>query len=56
MQLFENNSDIFNCELLPLPPKPHDIDTNKVERDKWRYEAAKVHDNNATIKSNRLLK
>ena len=55
MQLFNNDSDIFNCQLLPLPPKPEDIDINKVARDKWRYEAAKVHDYNASIKSKRLL-
>ena len=54
-ELFDNKSDILDCEPMPLPPKPHDIDTNKVARDKYRYEAAKVHDYNASIRSKRLL-
>ena len=33
---------------LPLPPKPHDIETNEEARTAYRKEAARVHDYNST--------
>jgi len=35
-------------DIRPIPPKPHDIDTNKESLRHWRVEASKVHDYNST--------
>ena len=37
----------------PLPPKPHDIDTNEVARKEWRQEAHLVHRENLETGSKR---
>jgi DNA-directed RNA polymerase len=39
---------------LPLPPKPHDIDTNKEARIEWSRKAGKVHEVNIKLQSKRL--
>jgi DNA-directed RNA polymerase len=39
---------------LPLPPKPHDIDTNEKERTEWKRKASKVHEANTKLRSKRL--
>jgi DNA-directed RNA polymerase len=38
----------------PLPPKPHDIETNKEARIEWKRAASKVHDANQKLRSKRL--
>jgi DNA-directed RNA polymerase len=38
----------------PIPPKPHDIDTNEEARKVWRRKAAVVHVANAVSKSKRV--
>lgn len=38
----------------PLPTKPLDIETNADARKAWRTQAARVHNNNAALRSNRL--
>jgi DNA-directed RNA polymerase len=38
-------------QLLPLPPKPHDIDTNEVSRKAWRGEARRIHEANSRTRS-----
>ena len=42
-------------EEIPLPPKPHDIGTNKIARKQWKRKAAQVYTDNAELKSKRLL-
>jgi DNA-directed RNA polymerase len=39
---------------LPLPPKPHDIETNKEARIEWKRAASKVHEANQKLRSKRL--
>lgn len=39
---------------LPLPPKPHDIDTNTEARIEWSRKAGKVHEANIKLQSKRL--
>ena len=43
------------AELLSLPVRPHDIETNKLARQLYRIESVKVHTDNARQKSKRLL-
>jgi DNA-directed RNA polymerase len=38
----------------PLPPKPHDIETNKEARTEWKRAASKVHEANTKLRSKRL--
>ena len=44
-----------STENIPLPPKPHDIATNKKARKQWKRKASQVHQENAELKSKRLL-
>jgi len=44
-----------STEKIPLPPKPFDIATNEVAKTKWKRKAAPVHEENAKLKSKRLL-
>lgn len=39
---------------IPLPPKPHDIETNEENRKEWRKAAAAVHEKNKRSRSKRL--
>jgi DNA-directed RNA polymerase len=39
---------------VPLPEKPHDIDTNEEARRKYRSDAAKVHTDNLTLRGHRV--
>lgn len=41
-------------DLMPLPNKPQDIDTNKEALRDWKRAAAKVHEFNATSRSKRI--
>ena len=43
-----------SMENLPIPPKPHDIGTNKEARRSWRRMAARTHFENERLKSKRL--
>jgi DNA-directed RNA polymerase len=45
---------LINNELLDLPPKPHDIATNKVALKKWKAKAVAVYTANERTKSKRL--
>ena len=42
-----------NLYAIPLPPKPHDIETNEVARKEWRGEAHAVHMENLELTSKR---
>lgn len=42
-------------ENLPLPPKPHDIATNKISKTSWKRQAVIVHTENNRMASKRLL-
>lgn len=46
--------DLPPREDLPLPPRPEDIDTNEISRKHWKGAAAKVHEDNAKLRSKRL--
>ena len=45
---------LIDAETLPLPPKPHDIDTNEDEKLKWRKAASLIHDQNAHDRAKRF--
>ena len=45
---------LIDAETLPLPPKPHDIDTNEDSRLKYRKEASIIHDQNAHDRAKRF--
>jgi DNA-directed RNA polymerase len=38
----------------PIPAKPQDIETNEASRKEWKHRAARVHADNAALRSNRL--
>jgi DNA-directed RNA polymerase len=38
-------------QLLPIPPRPHDIDTNEDSRNAWRKEARRIHGANSRTRS-----
>lgn len=39
---------------LPLPTKPHDIESNEVARKSWRRAAAKIYEQNTALESRRI--
>lgn len=41
-------------QFYPLPPMPHDIDTNEETRKVWRRAARKVHEENSRVRSSSL--
>ena len=43
------------AELMNLPSRPHDIETNKLARQIFRIQSVKIHTDNARQKSKRLL-
>lgn len=45
---------LIDAETLPLPPKPHDIDTNEDARIKWRKKASLIYDQNAHDRAKRF--
>lgn len=56
-QVWEAGSSIGGLprrEDLPLPPRPHDIDTNEVALNDWKRKAAAVYQENARSKSKRI--
>jgi DNA-directed RNA polymerase len=56
-QLWESGSEIAGLpsrDGLPLPVKPHDIDTNEEAKKEYRIEAAKVHVQNLSILGQRI--
>ena len=56
--VFHNGSVVGklpSTENIPLPPKPYDIATNKITRKQWKRKASQVHQENAELKSKRLL-
>ena len=56
--IFHNGSVVGklpSTENIPLPPKPFDIATNEEARKRWKRKASQIHQENATLKSKRLL-
>ena len=56
--VFHNGSIVGklpSTENIPLPPKPFDIATNKKTRKQWKRKASQIHQENAELKSKRLL-
>ena len=56
--IFHNGSVVGklpSTENIPLPPKPFDIATNEDARKRWKRKASQIHQENATLKSKRLL-
>ncbi len=49
-----SRGQLINNDLAELPPKPHDISTNKVALRKWKAEAVAVYTANERTKSKRL--
>lgn len=41
-------------EGMPLPPKPHDIDTNEEAKREWRIQAARTHVSNLSLMGQRI--
>lgn len=56
--VFHNGSVVGklpSTENIPLPPKPFDIATNEKARKQWKRKASQIHQENAELKSKRLL-
>lgn len=55
--LWDNGSAIAGLpsrDGIPMPPKPHDIDTNVEAKREWRIQAAKAHTQNLSIMGQRV--